>query len=220
MTTTDAVGKLCSEQTAEFAFFVNDLEKRVQKFFRCHQNETEIQLSCHLFTIVSQMLVRLESLTTTFLQMQNVFTSLQRYSLELLGLLDYCQLFKPMINGTACCPGFDNSRLGAYVYNNHDAELLFRVGLPYWFVHPCVELAQVRVDTLEEIFKLKNSNEVPDSKADILYKGPADIETIHKAIVSYTTMKSEASNPFQLASSPKADWNKPSQRRSKPHKSL
>ena len=119
MTTTDAVGKLCSEQTAEFAFFVNDLEKRVQKFFRCHQNETEIQLACHLFTIVGQMLVQLESLTATFLQMQNVITSLQRYSLELLGLLDYCQLFKPMINGTARCPGFDNSRLGAYVYNNH-----------------------------------------------------------------------------------------------------
>ena len=216
MAVSDAVGKLCREQTAEFGILVDDLERRVQRFSRNHRNDTEIQLARHLFTVVDQMLIRLESLTATFLQIQNIVTSLQRYALELLGLLDYCEIFKPMINRTARCPGFDNSRLGAFVYNTHDAELLFRAGLPYWFVHPCAKLPQVRVDHLDDVFKPKNPNELPDSKSDLLYEGPADVEAIHKAIVAHTTMKSEASNPFHPASSSNADEKRPSQRRSKP----
>lgn len=154
-----------------FAFLVNSLDPGIIKFLKVHTNDKEVELTHYLFTILQQMLVCLNSLTTTFLQMQNIVVSLQHYCIELLRLLDYCEQFKPMITGSVHSPGFDN------VYNNLNAKLLFRAGIPYWFVHPIHNLGQVQVDHLEEIIKPLNYDKMPKLNLVIIYEGPANSQS-------------------------------------------
>ena len=65
-------------------------------------------LARQLATALHQMLICLEALITTFQQMRNTVVRLQRYYLELVALLDYCQPFKPKMNGSVPCSDFDN----------------------------------------------------------------------------------------------------------------
>ena len=99
-----------------------------------------------------------------------------------------------MINGSTPSRSFDKTQIGVFVYNNHDAELLYQAGIPYWFMHPTSHLAHIRVDELEDFIYPADYDDQPDS--EIIYEGSADLHAIHHAILKYNSLKAESQNPF------------------------
>ena len=90
--------------------------------------------------------------------------------------------------------------MGAFVYNNHDAELLFRARIPYWFIYPTQRLMQVRIDRLEDLLEPANYQETPSSDVPIIYEGPANLSSIYNAVMYHTQLQSHVPNPFIPAS--------------------
>ncbi|THU92089.1 hypothetical protein K435DRAFT_567148, partial [Dendrothele bispora CBS 962.96] len=73
---------------------------------------------------------------------------LQRTFLELHALLDYCEVFKPQMEGRATPASQRAPLLGVFVSDYSQASQLFRAGIPFWFIHPVQSLPQVSVAEL------------------------------------------------------------------------
>lgn len=79
---------------------------------------------------------RLQSLPTTWQNVRFTVAELQCYYLELVGLLDYMELYKPRMDGSQS-PSLTVARtLGCFTANPRIIEEFTSAGLPVWFIRP------------------------------------------------------------------------------------
>ena len=128
--------------------------------------------------------------------------TLQRLTLELIGLLEYCETYKPIIQGVSLNKGLVKHLICAFFININDTEVLFRAGIPYWFVHPLRNLSCIRVD--ERVAVSTPSLESYDLSMRgslIIYEGPADIFAQHGAVMRNSVGLGLGCNVFKESSS-------------------
>ena len=116
--------------------------RQSNQFIPNHMNSTEVKLAIQLGNTIKLWLNWLQYLTTTFCQMVNNCTTLQHLSLELIGLMSYCETYKPIMMGSVPSPGKGHAHelMGAFVTSLWDAERLHQARIPFWFVHPTCDL--------------------------------------------------------------------------------
>jgi len=107
------------------------------------QNRT---LVCFQMPHIQYLLQWLEHIPTTLRCVQLSVHELQRYLLELIGAMDWYEIFEPC--WTVARSTWDKDlahTLGAFMNNSNTCDQLFRIGLPVWFVRPCDELPTIRI---------------------------------------------------------------------------
>lgn len=79
---------------------------------------------------------RLQSLPATWHDTCFTLTELQRYFLELVGLLDYMEVYKPQMDGSHPAPTSVASTVGCFTVKPRVAEEFLAAGLPVWYMRP------------------------------------------------------------------------------------
>ncbi|THU82536.1 hypothetical protein K435DRAFT_808225 [Dendrothele bispora CBS 962.96] len=93
------LGKLKLGVMRKFRTLVGELRERCTAFSRTHSNQDEVKLVQRYSRALQERTARLETLLLTFPQVCMAVVGLQRVFLELHALLEYCEVFKPRING-------------------------------------------------------------------------------------------------------------------------
>ncbi|KAL0068976.1 hypothetical protein AAF712_003969 [Marasmius tenuissimus] len=134
----------------------------------------------------------------------------QRWYLELLGALDWIQIYKPVMDGRVLPSETSRSQaavtMGAFLTSVRDCELLFKVGIPFWLVRAAEHHPTARVDAQVVVTTPKSLNicvdHIMSHKKEILYHGPlrdlkkaTEVERFGLAIVDFTN--DPFSDPFE-----------------------
>ena len=197
-----SLGKLNRSTFREIATTVEIVLQQSAQFSSKYLNATESKLAMQLSSAIRLWLHRLEFLTTTFRQMVNNCATLQRLSLELIGLMDYYEKYKPIMMGVVPSPSTHASELmGAFVTSLQDAERLFQARIPFWFVHPLRHLLCIRVNNLTPLSSAEAGPDIPGST--VLYEGPADLVVQYKAIIKHCRYMG-SSNVFRESVEPRS----------------
>ncbi|KAF9035802.1 hypothetical protein BJ165DRAFT_1533291 [Panaeolus papilionaceus] len=93
-----------------------------------------LDLIATIATALSNALIRLSSLKTTFTQMRFTVTEFQRYYLELVGLLDYMEIYQPRMRGWLPAASTVDDRVGIFTLNEAVVQDFYRAGLPVWYL--------------------------------------------------------------------------------------
>ncbi|KAK1224749.1 hypothetical protein PQX77_012333 [Marasmius sp. AFHP31] len=137
-----------------------------------------------------------------FHRARQLWSFFRRWYLELVGALDWVELYKPVMDGQSS-PSEDTKvnsavAMGAFLTSIHDCEFFFKAGLPFWFVRPAHLHPMTRVD--EQVTPIAPESagicldEIMSHKKEILYHGPlrdikraVAVEKFGLAIVDYST---------------------------------
>jgi hypothetical protein len=102
--------------------------------------------------IIENFLHRLEFIATNFRKMQLGVREIQRMYLELRAVLDYDEIYRPLLDGTESqtlsYPRIVANVMGAFTLDLTNCDRLFRAGIPVWLVRPYYELHSIRVKKL------------------------------------------------------------------------
>ncbi|KAF9042390.1 hypothetical protein BJ165DRAFT_1406053 [Panaeolus papilionaceus] len=79
---------------------------------------------------------RLQSLAATWHDIRFTLAELQRYYLELVGLLDYMEVYKPRMDGSHPRPPTVASTIGCFTTKPRVVEEFTAAGLPVWYMRP------------------------------------------------------------------------------------
>lgn len=196
------LGKISPYWTAVFHHYLDQIQQRVSNFLRTHSNPAETDIATYLSVALSQLLTRLQQLSCQFHQMLYTACTFQHLFLELLGLLQYCEVYKPLMNTPGTSQPVATGIMGAFVMHVSDAELFFRAGIPYYMVHPVRNLSRICVD-YEAPVRLMNDEErwmdkIPPSH--VIYEGPLDIKAQYKAVARYGSSFFGFGNAFKESS--------------------
>ncbi|THU87143.1 hypothetical protein K435DRAFT_349401 [Dendrothele bispora CBS 962.96] len=95
----------------------------------------DLELFSEFDTTMTVCLDRLSSVPSSFRDLQRGVVELQCACLYTIALLDYTDLYKPrMLADKSDTPALADGRMGAFVWNDKDALLLFKAGLPTYYV--------------------------------------------------------------------------------------
>ncbi len=171
-----SLGKLSGDIFLKIAMTVGTVLQDCTTFINQHRNVNEVRLAQDLANGVQLLSDRLEYFTMTFRQMLVTCTLLQRLTLELLGLVEYCQIYKPIMQGVARNRGCAE----------HLTELLYQVGIPFWLVHPVRNLPRICIDKLADVVPPPlELYESCMSGLSVIYEGPVDIVAQHNAVMQH-----------------------------------
>ena len=167
------------------------------------QNRT---LICFWVPHIRHLLQRLEHIPTTLWHVQLGVRELQRYLLELMGAVDWYEMFEP--RRVMACPtwGKDPARaLGAFTDNPNTCEQLFRIGLPVWFVRPWDELPTIRIQNTVTVisyqdFYPQEPASSPTHKA--VFRGAANDLRKYVSIYNYSRSCFRYPDPFGRVRAP------------------
>ncbi|KAJ8091180.1 hypothetical protein PM082_004156 [Marasmius tenuissimus] len=145
-----------------------------------------------------------------FHRARQLWSFFRRWYLELVGALDWVELYKPVMDGQSS--PLEETKvnsavaMGAFLTSIHDCEFFFKAGLPFWFVRPAHLHPMTRVD--EQVVPITPESaglcldEIMSHKKEILYHGPlrdikraVAVEKFGLAIVDYST------DPFSIPAS-------------------
>ena len=117
---------------------LDDCRREVDARVRAYVEATEKpdNLVQNLLHVTRHSGVRICSLQTTFLEMLFGVTEFQRYFLELLGRIDFLEIYQPRMEGRAPCATSAADCLGAFTNNPQVAQQLFDAGLPLYLFWP------------------------------------------------------------------------------------
>ncbi|KAF9042465.1 hypothetical protein BJ165DRAFT_1406112 [Panaeolus papilionaceus] len=93
-----------------------------------------LDLIATIATALSNALIRLSSLKTTFTQMRFTVTEFQCYYLELVGLLDYMEIYQPRMQGWLPATSTVDDHVGIFTLNEAVVQDFYRAGLPVWYL--------------------------------------------------------------------------------------
>ncbi|KAK1233634.1 hypothetical protein PQX77_003204, partial [Marasmius sp. AFHP31] len=144
-------------------------------------------------------------------QARQLWSFFQRWYLELMGALDWLEMYKPIMDGrsplseTTCVKAAVT--IGAFLTSVKDCEFFFIAGLPFWFVrstehHPTTRVDEEAVPITPESLGLC-FDDIMSHRKDILYHGPlrdlkkaTAVERFGMAIVDFGT------DPFSVPVDP------------------
>ena len=88
--------------------------------------------------------IRLGCIPSSFREMNFGVTEFQRYYLEMLGILDYLEVYKPRIDGAAAraSTASADNRIGIFTSNARVAQEFYDAGLPVWFIRETTKLIE------------------------------------------------------------------------------
>ncbi|KAL0062777.1 hypothetical protein AAF712_010350 [Marasmius tenuissimus] len=132
---------------------------------------------------------------------RQLWSFFQRWYLELLGALDWVEIYLPIMNG--CSQSTELSRanaavtMGAFLTAVKDCEFFFKANLPFWLVRSSEHHATTRVDYQVEPLTPETTNicldEIMSHKKEVIYHGQlrdleraVAVETFGMSIVNYT----------------------------------
>lgn len=128
---------------------------------------------CELSKILSNLLHRLEYLSSSFFAMHRGVRDLQRTFLELKGYLDFEEHYR-LETGT---PPTALHLMGAFTWDPLVCQSLFRAGVPVWFIRPYTALHSIRVRKLVSITQAQGLLPLGPCIRPIcpsIYRGPGD----------------------------------------------
>ncbi|KAF5374733.1 hypothetical protein D9758_000429 [Tetrapyrgos nigripes] len=140
---------------------------------------------------------RLSSGSSSFRDLQRGVVELQRACLYTLALLDYLAIFHPRILSEEQ-PTHVADRMGAFVWNDRDALLLYRAGLPTYHVRHYSDFhAQNILETTELIAPNSICTAAAIPPYPIIYTGQAGADEKFSAIRTASIRCFSGENPFE-----------------------
>ncbi|THV02559.1 hypothetical protein K435DRAFT_963060 [Dendrothele bispora CBS 962.96] len=190
-------GKLKSSVLSDLRQTVSDLAERTKTFCSRRTNSSETELAQKYLRLLLDRELRLAKLTTTFSQTSGGVAALQRTFLELHALLDYCETYKPRMEGRSEAASERAPVIGAFVSDYNRASQLFRAGIPFWFIHPVQSLPRVSVAELAPFVSVDTMCQIEcEFGAPVIYSGVQDLEAQYRAITEYTEAFFQTYTPF------------------------
>ncbi|KAF5340540.1 hypothetical protein D9758_015822 [Tetrapyrgos nigripes] len=194
------LGKLKGIRHQEFRTAVTDLQEDCNSFVTVHKNTSELDLAYKYTRLLSERLLRLETLSTSYRQMRVAIVSLQCTFLELLALLGYCHTYKPRMDGRENAASSPSPLVGAFVWDLDLAGQLYRAGIPFWYI-PGVEIKTL--GPLHSFDDLEWKDCVFSPR--IIHTGIPDFSAQYAAIAEDTSGIFRRHNPFQSVPRPHLD---------------
>ncbi|THV00624.1 hypothetical protein K435DRAFT_932410, partial [Dendrothele bispora CBS 962.96] len=192
------LGRLKYSRSMEIRKIARELLERSDTFCRTHNNESEVSMARRLSRQLSDRLIRLECVPCSFRQMCTLVTAVQRIFLELHALLEYCDVYKPRMDGSADPVKTPAAVVGAFTWDLDDAALLFRAGVPFWFIHCHSDIARVTVSALAPVLTeghiCSRESQYPSK---IIFKGVPNLRVQYSAIQSSVDEVFRTFSPFQ-----------------------
>ncbi|RDB16026.1 hypothetical protein Hypma_003467 [Hypsizygus marmoreus] len=143
------IGKLHPRQLNAFRRLVVAISKQVEDYKFDTKFPDKKQPLIALATALDHTFDRLESLSTSFRQMQFSVAALQRCYLEVKAYLDYLHVYHPMMTGQAP-PATSLARtIGAYVHDPVVLQEFVRAGLPVWVTRSFDAVPSTRIDCVK-----------------------------------------------------------------------
>ncbi|KAK7468907.1 hypothetical protein VKT23_003404 [Stygiomarasmius scandens] len=192
------LGKLKLTKRLEIRRVVTGLLQRSLDFVDLHSNKDEVELARKYSRVLRDHLNRLDSLLFSFRQICYAVAAVQRMFLELLALLDYCQVYKPRMNGSNSSSSEPEPLVGAFTWDINDAELLFLARIPFWFIRKVEEVPKVSVAKLSPLvpIALVCQDECPFPEP-VVFCGVPNIEVQYTAINNHLLTIFNTHSPFE-----------------------
>ncbi|TFK58193.1 hypothetical protein BDN72DRAFT_866146 [Pluteus cervinus] len=132
-------------------------------------------------------------------QLSFSFVEVQRFHVELVAVLDYLEVYHPMMVGLEP-PATEVARtIGVFTTNPQVCQEFHRAGLPVWFIRPFSNLPHIRINA---VTKLRSPSEflemsISESHPDTLFYGNASSPQKHFKIGQSLRRYYEAPDPFE-----------------------
>ena len=196
----DRIGELLKSKFLEFEKMKKNLEDRVEDY-----KKTTAKPNSFLLLMVKAMqdaCVRLGSLKTTFSEMRFGITEFQRYYLEVCGILDYIELYKPRMDGQKPAATTVAHCVGAVTNIARTVQDFHTAGLPIWFMRPQKSWdSPISCNILEVVSPLNPASSLCVSEHDPpfspIFRGYATAHEKQGAIHSYSRGWLVFKDPFQ-----------------------
>jgi hypothetical protein len=196
----DGMGELLKSKFLEFETMRKNLEDRIEDY-----NKTAAKPNDYLLQMVKAMhdaCVRLGSLKTTFSEMRFGVTEFQRYYLEVCGVLDYLELYKPRMDGQRLAATTVAHCVGAFTNIARTVQDFHSAGLPVWFIRPQKAWdSPISCNILEIVSPLNPASSLCVSEHDPpfppIFRGFATTPEKHGAIHRYSREWLAFKDPFQ-----------------------
>lgn len=200
------LGKLSGDRFLSLRNAIWEMQGTLSQFINNHSNASEKNVAQTLSSNINRLLQRIEFQSATFRSIRTAVKTVQRLHLELIGLIHYCTIYKPRIaehasgvSTTSSLP--TNSLVGAFVDSTFHAELLFKAGIPFWFVHPVSALRRLRIDQVAYVLGLDIFETAPSRPP--IWEGPSvDTTAVHQAIWAASGCFNSAGSIFKVTVSP------------------
>ena len=162
---------------------MTSLESRINDF----QKTTPNLFLSSMAKAMQDACQRLGSLKTTYSQMRFGLAEFQCYYLEVLGFLDYMEIYKPHMDGKKPPAETVANCIGAFTFNAHTVQDFHMAGLPVWFLRPkTIWDSSVNCNTLKIVTAINPSNTLCIVEHDLpfpwIFRGTANDPDRHGAI--------------------------------------
>ena len=130
----DGIGKLSTVRFSQLQEMKKGLVDRIAKYHSNTPNPNTVLPI--LKRDLLQVSTRIGYLKTTFTQMVFGVTEFQRCYLEILGLLDYLEIYRPRMDGKFPPATSAANCVGAFTNAPNVAQDFFTASIPVWFIQP------------------------------------------------------------------------------------
>ncbi|PPR00973.1 hypothetical protein CVT24_000269 [Panaeolus cyanescens] len=199
----NGVGRLAQQRVNTLASLVNRTRSRFSRYVAQLGDKKPNPVATLLNTAIHHTLTRLQSLPATYTQLNFGVTELQRYILELDALLDYVEIFKPIMDGAP--PVSDSiQRMGVYTSNPRVVQDFHHAGLPVWYVRDFKATADGFINNILEIVEPTQFSSLIATEKHTgfpsIFSGKADTAEIIDLIHGYSRRWLATPNPFDVPS--------------------
>ncbi|THU98525.1 hypothetical protein K435DRAFT_856534 [Dendrothele bispora CBS 962.96] len=193
-----SLGKLKLVKRMEIGDVVRGLVQRCRDFVDMHTNTDEVELARKYCRQLQDHTARLDSLLFSFRQTCYAVVAVLRIFLELLALLDYCQVYKPRMKGENLTESIPEPVIGALTWDINDAELLFLARIPFWFIYKVEDVPRVSIAKLSVpvLFDTVCRNESPFLEP-VIFRGVPNIQAQYTAIHDHLVAVFNTHSPFE-----------------------
>ncbi|KDQ55339.1 hypothetical protein JAAARDRAFT_48729 [Jaapia argillacea MUCL 33604] len=127
------LGKLSKEKLEHFRSLMVECVSRWEAF---QQKWTSCASFAILCVAMKHSFVRLQNLATSRRGLMMAVTEFQHYYLEIVGGLDYMEIYRPVMDGLAPPTPTLASVIGAFTFEPSVAQWCFAAGIPIWLIRP------------------------------------------------------------------------------------
>lgn len=128
------MGRLAPEHVETFKAHVTQIRARYSTYEKRLDSKSPNVIAALLNTALSHSFIRLKSLPATYTQIRFGVTELQRLILELRAVLDYLEIYKPIMDGAFTTPPSSTKYMGAFTTNPRVVQDFHIARVPVWYV--------------------------------------------------------------------------------------
>jgi hypothetical protein len=206
------MGRWTSTYVQDFAKDCNVLYERAVNYrTKLHaQGKDSNPLVSALHRQLSQTLRHIKTVSLPHHLSCQLWSFFQRWYLELVGALDWVELYQPAMeghkSGLRSVSNQASLAMGAFTYSVADCEFLFRAGLPFWYVRSSKHPATKRIGEICEPTTPESLgiclDDLTSHARQVIYEGPStDIRKATSVEKFGTTIVDAGNNPFAISES-------------------